>query len=203
MRIGVFGGTFDPVHVGHLILAEQCREQGELGEVWFVPSARPPHKLDAVVTPFDRRADMLTLAITGQPQFRVDRLERDRPGPSFTADTLDELRQRHPEHTFALIVGADVLPDLKTWRDPKRILAAAELLAAARPGFGMMSAEDVAADLSIPTEAVRLRRVEMPQLEVSSRDIRRRVAEGRTIRYLTPRAVEEYVRERKLYGEPR
>ncbi len=91
MRIGVFGGTFDPVHLGHLILAEQCREQGRLDEVWFVPAARPPHKTEAALTPFAQRVEMLNLAIAGQPAFRVEELEKDRPGLSFTAVTLEEL----------------------------------------------------------------------------------------------------------------
>src|SRR6202007_3402109 len=97
MRIGVFGGTFDPVHYGHLILAEQCREQGRLDQVLFVPAARPPHNDREPITPFARRVEMLALAIAGQPAFRIDDLEKDRPGPSYTADTLDEIQHRHPE----------------------------------------------------------------------------------------------------------
>src|SRR5215210_5863648 len=100
MRVGVFGGTFDPAHLGHLILAEQAREQGRLDEVWFVPAPRPPQKDDRVVTRFDVRVDMLALAIAGQPAFRVEEMEKDRPGPSYTADTLAELHRRHPEHSF-------------------------------------------------------------------------------------------------------
>ena len=92
-RIGVFGGTFDPVHQGHLIIAEQCREQAGLDEVWFVPAARPPHKQEQPVTSFARRVEMLALAIAGHPAFRVDELERDRPGPSFTVDTLEDLER--------------------------------------------------------------------------------------------------------------
>ena len=94
MRVGVFGGTFDPVHLGHLILAEQCREQAALDQVLFIPSARPPHKQNVPVTPFDRRVEMLALAISGQPAFRIDEMEKDRPGPSYTVDTLRILKVR-------------------------------------------------------------------------------------------------------------
>src|SRR3954469_11691532 len=106
MRVGVFGGTFDPVHYGHLILAEQAREQGRLDEVRFVPAARPPHKAGRDVTRFDRRVEMLQLALAGNPAFRVDELEGQRDGPSYTADTVAELRRRHPQAELLLLVGS-------------------------------------------------------------------------------------------------
>ena len=112
MRIGIFGGTFDPVHLGHLILAEQAREQGELDEVWFVPAPRPPQKDGLSITRFDVRVEMLELAIAGNASFRVDPLEKDRTGPSYTVDTLIELHRRAPQHTYGLIVGGDALADL-------------------------------------------------------------------------------------------
>src|ERR1700731_536182 len=121
MRIGVFGGTFDPVHLGHLIAAEQAREQARLDQVVFVPAARPPHKPRESLAPFGQRAEMLALAIAGHAAFRLDDLEKDRPGPSYTADTLEELHRRQPDASFALILGADCLPELATWRDPGRI----------------------------------------------------------------------------------
>src|SRR5262245_24928204 len=104
MRIGIFGGTFDPVHIGHLIIAEQAREQARLDQVWFVPSARPPHKIEMPISPFERRAEMLSLAVAGQNNFRVDLAEKDRPGPSFTADTLADLHAANPENEFFLIL---------------------------------------------------------------------------------------------------
>src|SRR5438132_13227938 len=97
MRIGVFGGTFDPVHTAHLILAEQCREQAQLDQVWFIPAARPPHKQDRSLTAFRHRLEMLALALAGQPTFVINDLEKDRPGPSYTVETLHELHHRHPE----------------------------------------------------------------------------------------------------------
>src|SRR5262245_54450484 len=111
MRLGIFGGTFDPVHFGHLILAEQAREQGRLDQVLFVPAARPPHKEERALTPFAQRVEMLNLAIAGHAAFRIEELERDRPGPSYTVDTLEELRRRQPDAELWLIVGSDMLND--------------------------------------------------------------------------------------------
>jgi nicotinate-nucleotide adenylyltransferase len=200
MRIGVFGGTFDPVHVGHLIVAEQCREQARLDEVWFVPSARPPHKRDSPLTAFDRRAEMLQLALAGQPRFRLESIERDRPGPSYTADTLDELHTRHPNAELALILGADCLPDLPTWHEPQRIVERATLLVAVRPGFALWSPEQLAQALALPSsEPVRMQIVNVPLIGISSRDLRQRAAEGRSLLYVVPRAVEVYIKEKHLY----
>src|SRR5262245_12759415 len=135
MRVGIFGGTFDPIHYGHLIVAEQAREQAGLDQVWFVPSARPPHKADRVVSPFDRRADMLTLAIAGhEDRFRVETIENDRPGLSYTADTLDALAAAHPDHEWFLLLGADSVRDLPGWYEPLRIIDRTTILAAGRPG---------------------------------------------------------------------
>jgi nicotinate-nucleotide adenylyltransferase len=199
MKIGVFGGTFDPVHVGHLILAERCREEAGLDQVWFLPSYAPPHKQGQPITRFELRCDMLALALTGQPAFRVEPIEKELPPPSYTARTLAELRGRHPEHTFALIVGGDSLHDLPTWYEPRRVVEQAELVAVPRPGALLPSAAEVAAKVGVPAERVRLTVVDCPQVDVSSRDVRKRVGEGKSVRFLVPRAVEEYVRERKLY----
>ncbi len=201
MRIGVFGGTFDPVHVGHLIIAEQCREHAQLDQVWFVPAARPPHKSGQELSPFDRRSDMLQLAIAGQPAFRVEEIEKDRPGPSYTADTLAELRRMHPGIELYLILGSDCLPDLPGWHDPPRIVSQANLLVTERPGFPMWSAEKLRAAIHLPDEApLNLQIVPMPLIEIASRDLRRRVAEGRSIRYMAPNAVAAYIADKKMYG---
>jgi nicotinate-nucleotide adenylyltransferase len=199
MRIGLFGGTFDPIHLGHLILAERCREEAGLDEVWFLPSYRPPHKADHALTRFEQRCEMVLLAITGQPAFRVEPIEKELPPPSYTAETLAELRRRHPEHQFALIVGADSLVDLPAWHEPQRVVEQAELLAVPRPGVDFWSGPQLAAALGLPADAVRLRAVACPLIGIASHELRRRVAEGKTIRYAVPRAVEEYIRERKLY----
>jgi nicotinate-nucleotide adenylyltransferase len=202
MRVGVFGGTFDPVHLGHLILAEQCREQGRLDEVWFIPSARPPHKLDRHLTPFAQRAKMLALAVAGHPAFRLDEIEKDRPGPSFTADTLDELHGRHPDAELFLLLGSDTLPDLPSWHNPGEIVRRAGLLVVMRPGHPLLSEEDLRARLQLPEGTpLRLQAVEAPLIDIASRDLRRRAAEGRSLRCLVPRAVECYIQDKHLYRE--
>jgi nicotinate-nucleotide adenylyltransferase len=203
MRIGVFGGTFDPVHLGHLILAEQCREQARLDRVLFVPSARPPHKQRHPVSPFRHRAEMLQLATAGHPAFRIDELENERAGPSFTVDTLDELKKRYPDAEWFFLVGSDTLAEMHEWHDPAGIVRRAGLLVVARGGERVLSAEELRASLRLPQgEAVRLAVIESPRIEISSRELRRRAALGRSLRYLVPRAVECYIEEKGLYREP-
>jgi len=202
-RIGVFGGTFDPIHLGHLILAEQCREQGCLDEVWFVPANVPPHKRGQHLTRFDQRVEMVELAIAGNAAFRVEPIEGERDGPNFTADTLQELRRRHPGVEFFLLIGSDSLNDLPGWREPRRVVENAGLLVMLRANYAPRPIEELRADLGLP-ESVPLR-VEWvaspPVIDIASRDLRRRIHEGRSIRYLVPRAVEVYIREKHLYTD--
>lgn len=203
MRVGVLGGTFNPVHQGHLILAEQCREQGRLDQVLFIPAARPPHKQDLALVAYAQRLEMLALAISGHEAFRVDELERDRPGPSFTVDTLTELHVRQPEAEFFLIIGSDTLNDLPLWHQPVRILELAGLLVVPRPGFPMLSADEVKRKLALPDHFVlRLLACTIPLIDIASRDLRQRLAEGRSVRYMMPRAVEAYIRDKGLYAGP-
>jgi nicotinate-nucleotide adenylyltransferase len=200
MRIGVFGGTFDPVHLGHLILAEQCREQAELDQVWFIPAARPPHKQEGSPTPLAQRVEMLALALAGQPAFVLNDLEKERPGPSYTVDTLRELRHRHPGNEWLLLLGADCLPDLPHWREPGHIAELAGLVIAARPGWTVWTAEQLRAALQLtPQAALRYQFVQMPLIDLASRDIRQRAAAGRSLRYLVPRAVACYIETHHLY----
>jgi nicotinate-nucleotide adenylyltransferase len=202
MRVGVFGGTFDPVHYGHLILAEQAREQGRLDEVWFIPAARPPHKSESDLTRFDHRAEMLTLAVAGHPGFRVLDLEKDRPGPSYTVDTLAELHRRHPGDEFWLLVGADTLADLGSWHEKRRLPELAGLMVMARPGHSVPGEDLVRAELELaPADRLRLQTIDVPLIDISSRDLRRRTAAGRSIRYFVPRAVEVYIQEKHLYRD--
>jgi nicotinate-nucleotide adenylyltransferase len=203
MRIGVFGGTFDPVHVGHLILAEQAREQARLDAVWFVPAPRPPHKDEQDLTRFETRVEMLALAVAGNPAFRVDEIEKERTGPSFTVDTVAELRRRHPGDDFFLLVGSDTLKDLPLWYEPARLLSQAGLVVMARPGHAVPSAAELRARLALP-EAVplRLEVADAPLIDISSRDLRRRAAAGRSLRYFLPRAVEAYILDKRLYRVP-
>jgi len=201
MRIGIFGGTFDPPHYGHLIVAEQAREQAALDQVWFLLSARPPHKSDRTITPFDRRADMLTLALAGhEDKFRVETIENDRPGLSYTSDTLDGLSEKHPDTEWFLILGADSVKDLPTWHEPQRIVSRAKILIAARPGHPSWSAAQLASAVAMPTQDVRVGIVEVPLIDIASRDLRHRVADSRSILFQLPRAVEVYIREKKLYA---
>ncbi len=196
MRIGVFGGAFDPVHFWHLVLAEQCREQGRLDRVLFVPTARPPHKPHPGAR-FDQRVEMLALALAGNPVFQIDEIEKDREGPSYTVDTLAELRRRRPGDDFWLLAGGDVVRDLHGWYEPRRLLETAGLLVMARPGTPTPDSAELAARLGLPD--VRLIVVDAPHIDIASSDLRRRAAEGRSLRYLLPRAVECYVREKRLY----
>ena len=200
MRVGIFGGAFDPVHVGHLVLAERVRDEAGLGLVRFLPSYKPPHKTDRVLTRFETRCDMATLATTGQPAFVVDAVEKELPPPSFSVNTLRELADRHPGDEFSLVIGADSLHDLPTWYEPRELLKLAELIVVPRPGVELLSAEALAASLGVGPGDVRLRVVACPLMEIASRDLRRRVSEGKSIRYLVPRAVEEFIREKGLYA---
>ena len=200
MRIGIFGGTFDPVHYGHLIIAEHAREQAGLDQLWFVPSARPPHKVDQPITPFDRRAEMLSLALAGQEdKFRVETIERDRPGLSYTADTLDVLNEQHPGTDWFLLLGADSVQDLPTWHEPLRIVDRATILVAGRHGYPHWTAEDLATKLGTEPTHVRLQVIDVPLIDIASRDLRRRAAEGRSLLFQLPHAVRVYISEKKLY----
>jgi nicotinate-nucleotide adenylyltransferase len=202
MRVGVFGGTFDPVHYGHLILAEQAREQGRLDEVWFVPAARPPHKSESELTRFDQRAEMLTLAVAGHAAFRVLELEKARPGPSYTVDTLAELRRFHPGDEFWLLVGADTLADLGSWHEKRCLPELAGLMVMARPGHTIPGEDRVRAEMELaPGDPLRMQTIDVPLIDISSRDLRRRAASGRSLRYLVPRAVEVYILEKHLYRD--
>lgn len=204
MRIGVFGGSFDPVHLGHLVAAECCREQAGLERVVFVPAAIPPHKQDRTLAPAADRLAMLQLATGGHDAFTVSTLELDRGGVSYTADTLAALAASHPGADLRLILGPDALAGLPDWHDPARIVATADLLAVEREGL-----DDVAALARVPRLAALLGperlerlvavRVRMPALGIRASLLRAQVAAGRSIRFLTPRAVEAYVHEHGLY----
>ncbi|MCX7666161.1 MAG: nicotinate-nucleotide adenylyltransferase [Gemmataceae bacterium] len=200
MRIGIFGGTFDPIHIGHLVVAEQCREQAKLDQVWFIPTAQPPHKPNSLVTSFDRRADMVRLAIAGQEhRFLVSEIEKERSGPSYTLDTIQQLQRQYPEHEFFLCLGADCLPEMHLWYHPQEICQLVPLLVAARPNYPVWSREQLADSLGISPSQVRLTLVEVPLIELASRDLRRRVQEKRSILYLVPHAVQVFISEKKLY----
>ena len=200
MRLGIFGGTFDPVHIGHLLLAEYCREQCRLDQVWFLPAAEPPHKQRSDLTPAEQRIEMLELAIGGHGAFSVCKLEVERGGVSYTVDTLSELAATDPARQLFFLLGGDSLADLPRWREPARICHLALPVAVARPGNPPPDYDCLAA-LVTPErlQAIRAHQVDMPQIGVSSSEIRRRVAAGQSIRYQTPRAVEKYIETARLY----
>jgi nicotinate-nucleotide adenylyltransferase len=200
MRIGLFGGTFDPVHYGHLLLAESAREQCHLDEVWFVPAAVAPHKQNAALTPVAQRIEMLELAVGGQVSLRVSSVEADRGGVSYTVDTLEQLAAKEPGHGLFLIIGADTLVDLVYWREPRRVCELATLIVARRAGRPEPDF-DCLASIASPERIAEFRRhqVEMPEMALASRDLRQRVSAGQSIRFRTPRAVEEYIRAAGLY----
>jgi nicotinate-nucleotide adenylyltransferase len=200
MRIGVYGGSFDPIHFGHLILAEQCREQAALDEVWFVPAARPPHKLEMPLSSFEHRVAILHLALDGHSGFRIDTLEAKRPGPSYTADTLDELHRSHPGNEWYYLLGSDSVPDLPKWHEPARIVARAALIVMERHGSPTPNSADVEKLIGVSRGQSRMQKIDVPLIDLASRDIRQRVAAGRSIRFMVPELVENYIREHRLYG---
>ena len=199
MRLGIFGGSFDPVHLGHLLLAEYCREAVGLDRVWFVPAAQPPHKQARELTPAEHRVEMLRLAIAGHQAFEVCLAEIDRGGVSYTWETLHALKQQRPHDELFLLVGADTLVDLPNWRKPETVLELASPVAVGRAGSPIDW--EVLAPLVKPArlDTFRSLAVDMPGIELSSSEIRRRVGEGRSIRYQTPRAVEKYIESTGLY----
>lgn len=198
MRLGLFGGSFDPPHWGHLLLAEQCREQCALDAVWLLPSGSPPHKAAAGMTPGPQRAEMAELAFAGCPAFTVNRMEQKREGTTYTVDTLETLNQEDPSRELFFLIGADSLSDLPGWREPGRILDLATVVAVNR---GDKTLPDASALIDVvgANRAARVRHVTIPGMELSSTDIRRRVREGRSIRFMVPRAIEAYIAEHKLY----
>ena len=199
-RIGIFGGTFDPVHFGHLLLAESCREQLALDEVWWIPATVSPHKQAGSTTPGHHRMEMLRLATGGNSAFRVDSIELDRGGVSYTIDTLRQLAEKRPEATWFVLLGADSLQSLPTWHQPREILELATPAVVDRPGEPPID-YSVLAELVTPERLKQLEslRVVMPLVGYSSTDLRTRVHEGRSIRYQVPRAVEEYIGQHQLY----
>jgi nicotinate-nucleotide adenylyltransferase len=193
-RIGIMGGTFDPIHHGHLVAAEEARWQFRLDQVLFIPTGRPWQK-PVGVSPAEDRYLMTVIATASNPAFAVSRLEVDNPGPSYTVDTLRRLRSELPEGTRLLFIGgADLLQQLLTWKEPEQVLALAELIAATRPDFDV---DDVVQ--KVPAAAGRIHRMEIPALAISSSDIRARVARGEPIEYLVPEGVARYIQKRALY----
>lgn len=201
-RIGVLGGTFDPVHLGHLMIAEQAHEHLNLSEVRWIPAATAPHEQLKNASDSTHRLAMVQLAISGNSNFICDDREVRRGGKSYTIDTLHELKSQFPNADLVFLMGADSLREFSKWRMPSEICKAAQVVVIARGG-------QPAPDLSSLNEFLPLAKstqqlgdehlLNMPQFEVSSSDIRRRVALGKSIRYMVPAAVEAYIRQHNLY----
>jgi nicotinate-nucleotide adenylyltransferase len=190
-RIGVMGGTFDPIHHGHLSAANEVRHLCSLDEVVFVPTGQPWQKAHREVSPAEDRYLMTVVATASNPRFSVSRVEIDRAGPTYTVETLRELRSSYPDAEIFFITGADALAQILSWRDADDLFDLAHFVGVSRPGYAT-------ADLSgFPEGSVTL--LEVPALAISSSDLRDRVAAGLPVHYLAPDGVVQYIRKRNLY----
>lgn len=194
IKLGVMGGTFDPIHYGHLFVAEEARGAAGLDRVLFVPSGTPPHKRYAGMASAEARYDMVRLATDANPHFDVSRIETDRDGRSYTLDTLREIRALYPDSRIYFITGDDAALDILNWHEPYEIVRMATLLTVGRPGY----ARDKIFELPQEIRA-SIRMIDSPQLDISSTDIRRRVGAGRSIRYMVPEDVRRYIDDNGLY----
>lgn len=201
-RIGLLGGTFDPVHYGHLVIAEEVRVSLHLDTMVFIPAGQPPHKMEHTSAAPKHRLAMLQLATASNPYFTYSRVEIDRPGPSYLADTLHILRECWGQHIeLDFVLGWDSLVELPGWYQPERIIALlTKLIAVGRPGHvERIDTTRQELEAKLPGIAQRLRIIPVPQLDISSTDLRQRVAEGRPIKYQLPEAVEQYIIDHGLY----
>tara|TARA_B100000809_G_C15103240_1_gene517730 strand:+ start:1169 stop:1789 length:621 start_codon:yes stop_codon:yes gene_type:complete len=198
MRLGVFGGTFDPVHTGHLVAAETAMEAADLDSVLFVPAGEPWLKDGEEVGAKRDRMRMVELAIEGNDRFIASDMELQRPGPTYSADTLEELRDQQPGEQLFLIGGMDALADFGRWSRPQRILELATLVGVTRPGHGGLDRAQL--DGIRPGASGQVIVAEGPLIDVSATDLRRRLRRGVSVRYLVPEAVERYIYENGLYG---
>ncbi len=200
-RIALYGGTFDPIHVGHLITARSVAEQLDVERVIFVPSASPPHKLDVPITPAEHRLEMVRLAIDGEPGFEVSDCEIRRTGPSYTFDTIMNFRRTvSADATVYWIIGADSLAELASWHRIAELVRQCRIITASRPGFEQPDLSTLGAHLTEDDLAsIRDGILTTPRIDVAATEIRRRVGEGVSIRFLVPESVREYVHDRCLY----
>jgi len=196
-RIGVFGGTFDPPHIGHLILAAEACEELRFDRLLWVLTPVPPHKLDQSITALEHRLAMLELAISDEPNFELSRIEIDRPEPHYTVDTMRLLGEEYPSAVLILLIGGDSLRDLPTWHRPADLVSACHEI-------GVIRRPDDSVDLSawerqVPGTQAKVRFVDAPLLDISSRAIRRRIREKLSFRYYLSPSVYEYIKKNKLY----
>ena len=197
MKIGIFGGTFDPVHLGHLRIAEEVRLSLNLSEVILVPAGQPPFKPDYLITPVEQRLQMLHLAVANKPDLKVSTIEIERSGPSYTVDTIAELKSQYDADELYFILGWDSLENLAEWRESSRIITMCHLAAVPRPGWRQPDLKLL--EESIPGISQRVVFLEKPVIDISSSVIREMVRCAESINHLVPEAVAEYIKEHKLY----
>lgn len=198
MKIGVLGGTFDPVHVGHLAVADEVARRLELDEVLFVPAGRPWLKADAGILPAEHRLKMVELAIAGKPRFKLSAMEIERDGPTYTVDTIAELEQKSGgKDELFFIIGRDKLAELPEWHRPERLVEMCRLVAVPRVGCPVLDLASLEA--AIPGVSRRVIMLDRPQVDVSASDIRERVRQGLSVSGLVPEVVERYIAEKGLY----
>jgi len=200
MRIGIFGGTFDPIHQGHLRAAEEVRECLELDRILFVPAGHPPHRMAPAVPAADRLS-MVRKAVAGNPAFQVSEAEIRRPGKSYTVDTLRQLRSRRPSDALVLILGEDQFREIGSWHQPDRLFEFARIVVITRPGVPRLVLDDVLTAARLARHRKSVDRLAVSCLEISSTDIRERIRSGRSVRYLVPDAVRRHIQRRKLYSK--
>ena len=201
MRVGIVGGTFDPIHLGHLIIAEGARVKLGLARILFVPAGQPWLKVNRTITSVAHRVEMTRRAIAANPYFELCTVEAERSGPSYTVDTLLALGERFGnEVDFFFVLGCDSLAELPLWREPARLVQLCRLVAI--PRLGVSVADLISLEASIPGLSDAVIQLDMPIIGISSSQIRRLTAEGLSIRYLVPDEVREYIAEQKLYGGP-
>ena len=196
-RVGLLGGTFDPVHYGHLILAEMARTGIPLDQVLFVPAGRPPHKLNEHHTSPDQRVDMLRLAIAGNPAFAISQVDLGRPGPHYSADMVELVQtELGPGHELFFVMGLDSLASIMSWHEPARLIRRCRLAVARRPGY---SVDLAGLEESLPGIGERVVFVDMPLIEIAGVELRARARAGDSLRYLTPEPVRCYIERQGLY----
>lgn len=195
MRIGLMGGTFDPVHYGHLVIAEVAREEFALDQVLWLPAGDPPHKKDYRVSNQEHRYAMVMLATASHPCFEVSRWELERSGPSYSIDTILHFQSEQPEAQLFFITGADAILEILTWHRHQEVIRSCEFIAVTRPGYELSQLSQ-----RLPAEyAERIAPLTAPGVDISSTDIRKRVGAGKSIRYLVPETVEAYIRKHGMY----
>ena len=203
-ELAIFGGSFNPVHLGHLIIAECCLEQARLDRVLFMPAATPPHKQNSLLAHCKDRIEMLRLALASHDKLEISLNECERGGISYTVDTVNDLIAQHPKDHFSLILGPDALADLPSWKKPQEILSAITILAIERRGV-----DDIEKTLQEPRlrallsnkqlQQIKTNRIQVPRIGIRAKQIRESIATGHSIRFRTPREVEQFIADKQLY----